>query len=120
MYIYSRKCRQGDCGEKTPLKDSMGKPLFVGDIVILSSIKDNNEITLTNYLTAIVSDKYTSYSNGEHKTKEDDVEYYVMGIRDVGYVDNDNKDWRVDKLKSYDEIVEGEHWKSYGFNYSNK
>jgi hypothetical protein len=122
MYVYSGKVREGLCGDATPLVDVDGKPLFVGDIVIPSTI-DEFGICYNTGLSVVVSDRYTSYSNGSHVEKEGEIEYFVMGIKSVNFMnkpaqDQYQKEWMVKKVKSYEDVVDGEHWKDYGFNFS--
>jgi hypothetical protein len=119
MYIYSGECRLGICGEPTPFKDLTGADLFVGDIVLPSSI-DASGICDNHELTAVVSDKFKSYSDGTHVEKEGQIEYFVMGIKGVDFMGRDSECWSVRKLKSFDQVVEGEVWKDYGFKYSNQ
>ena len=116
MYIYSGECRQGNCGEKTGLKDFTGKELFVGDIV-MSSVIDDKGICENNGLTAIVSDRWQTYSNGTHVEKDGEVEYFCMGIKSVDFMGKDSEQWIVKKLKDWSECINGEHWKEYGFSY---
>lgn len=111
MYIYSGDCRLGTVGQPTKFSDLHGKPLFVGDIVI--TYADNYE---PDSLTAVVSDEFTTYWGGEYRVKGGPAESFVMGIKSV---DLDNPDqWRVLKVKDHQDVIDGEHWKAYGFNYS--
>lgn len=116
MYIYSGQCRQGDCGDSTGLKDFTGEDLFVGDIVITSTI-DKYGICNNNGLTVVVSTKYTPYSDGTHKIN-DNVKYFVMGIKNVDFMGKDSEKWIVKKVKSFSDCIDGEKWKDYGFHYS--
>ena len=118
MYIYSGECRLGVCGEKTNLKDCDDKELFVGDIVISSTI-DSYGICNNCGLSAVVSGRFTSFSDGTHKEKEGDTEHFVMGIKTIDFMEKDSKEWIVKKLKDWSDCVDGEHWKDYGFNYKN-
>ena len=102
MIVYSGKHKKGDrklgdCGEATPLIDLFGKDLFVGDIVI-----------------SFLEGEYGVYRLSV--VVKDDIEYYVMGLRGVDFMDNENK-WRIKKVKDFSEVVEGEKWKAIGFNY---
>lgn len=116
MYIYSGECRMGNCGEKTGLEDFTCKELFVGDIVMASTI-DKMGICNNYGLSAVVSDRWTSYSDGSHKEKESNIEYFVMGIKSVNFMEKDSKKWIVKKLKDWSECINGEHWKENGFSY---
>lgn len=119
VFVYSGKCRQGDVGEPTSLKDFTGADLFVGDIVIISTI-DEFGICSNNGLTVVVSDKYTTYSNGEHRIKEGEVEHFVMGIKSVDFMGKDAEKWIVKRVKSFKDVIVGEHWTDYGFSYGAK
>jgi len=117
MYIYSGKCRQGICGEVTPMTDSLKKKLHVGDIVMVSTI-DENGICDNTGLTVVVSDRFESFSDGTHKEKSEGVQYFVMGIKDVDFIGKDSERWFVKKVKDVSDVVSGEHWEDYGFRYS--
>lgn len=116
MFVYSGKCRMGNCGEVTPLIDNFDNPLFVGDIVIISTINETG--ICENYgLTVVVSDRYQTFNNNTYFVeREGNVEYFVMGIKDVNFMSVDTK-WIVKKLKSFEDVIDKEHWKDYGFNY---
>lgn len=122
LYVYSGKVREGDLGESTPLIDIEGKKLYVGDIVITSTI-DEQGICQNHGLTVVVSDKYTSYNTGggnvRHEVKEGKPEYFVMGIKNVDFMGKDSDRWIVKRVKSHEDVICGENWKDYGFNYSN-
>lgn len=115
-HVLSGTYREGNVGEPTNLIDSLGKELSVGDIVVILT-KDNFGITSVCGLSCVVSDRYISYSDGTHKEKKGAVEYFVMGIKRVDYIDKDSENWHVIKIKDFADVVSGEHWKEYGFNY---
>lgn len=115
-YIMSGNCRMGDVGEPTPLKDCMDKNLFVGDIVIVSII-DQFGINSNAGLSVVCSDKYISYIDGTHEIKTDEITYFIMGIKNVDFMNVNNKTWLVKRIKSFEDVIVGEHWKDYGFNY---
>jgi hypothetical protein len=120
MYIYSGKCRLGKVGEPTNLTTTSESPLCVGDIVITSTI-DEFGICSNNGLTAVVSDKYTTFQTGKdehrHDEKQGETEYFIMGIKGVDYMDKDYDKWHVALVKSHKEVIPGEHWDGFGFNY---
>lgn len=112
MYVYSGVCREGCCGEVTPLKDHWDKLLYVGDIVVI--YKENSS---PDGLTVVVSDRYTSFTDGTHIIKpKDEVTYFIMGIKDC-CLKPDLEGWIVLKVKDHSDVVNGEHWKDFGFNY---
>ena len=112
----------GECGLPTNGKDWDGKDLFVGDIVYLfhnEPYKVGDE-KFDNYiphgLTAIVSCTFESYQDGTVKLTGDD-EPFVMGIKSSGL---GGKEWVVKKVKGWENVIEGEKWTEYGFNYEIK
>ena len=116
-FILSGNCRLGDVGEQTPLIDNAGNELFVGDIVITSTI-DKFGICSNNGLTVVCSDKWTSYTDGSHIAKQEPFEYFVMGIKNVDFMGTDSEHWIVNRVKSHSNVIAGENWPEFGFSYS--
>ena len=116
MYIYSGTCRMGNCGEKTKLTDIAGKELYVGDIVLVL-VMDEMRACDSYRLSAIVSDRWETYNDKIYKEKEGDVEYFVMGIKSIDFMDKDSDKWLVKKVKDWSDCVDGEHWREFGFSY---
>lgn len=98
MFIYSGKVKKGKCGESTDLYDYSGNELFVGDIVITSH-KDDIE---AGSLTAVVQDN-------------EDGEYFIMGLKSIDF--DYDEEWSVRKLKDWKDVIDGEKWEDFGFNY---
>ena len=99
MDIYSGEVLIGRTGIPTELRCSLGKPLFTGDIVIVSK----EGCYQSNELSAVVG-------------LEDG--YYAMGIKNVCIQDPENlRGWEISKVKDHAEVVDGEHWEAYGFSY---
>ena len=117
VFVLSGNCRIGDVGEETPLKDFTGKDLFVGDIVILSTI-DKYGICDNCGLSVVCSDKWTSYVNGTHVAKKGEITHFIMGIKNVDFMGSDSEKWIVKRVKSFEDVIAGEKWKDYGFNYA--
>lgn len=111
MFVYSGKCRLGKVGDETPFTDVHGNKLVVGDIVVIYT----EDYTPEN-LTVVVSDEFVSFSDGTHKIKDGPIIPFVMGIAGVDL--NSPNEWRVLRVKSAADVIDGEHWKAYGFNYS--
>jgi len=110
MNVYSGNCLNGKCGTKTPIIDSCDSELFVGDIVIITKIGSYHPS-----LTVIVNGRYTTYSDGTIKDKGVD-DFFIMGIKNANL-----NEWIIKKAKSYKDVIDGENWKAFGFNYkSNK
>lgn len=125
MYVYSGEFRQGFCGTPTGFKDMHDNPLFVGDIVVSFTLRDNIFASLGG-MTVVISDKYTSYTDGTHTEKDGQEEFYVMGIKNSWPATEDAEEvkwrdhkWAVLKVKDYADVVDGEHWREFGFNYKN-
>lgn len=115
MYVYSGEYREGDVGTPTPLKDVRDKQLYVGDIVIIANV-DSFGISFFHGLSVVVSTKWTSYINGTHELNEKPEEFFIMGIKDVDFMKEDSG-WYIRKVKSYKDVIDGEHWSDFGFNY---
>lgn len=115
MYIYSGECREGKCGDKTNMVDLFGRELFVGDIVVIYTTDKFGVCNLSG-ITAVVSDGYMTYSDGTHVEKELPYESFVMGIQSVDFMKEDSE-WSVQKIKDFNDVVDGEHWSEFGFNY---
>lgn len=110
MYVYSGKCRLCEVGVETDMVDRRGDNLFTGDIVV---------IWTENYfsgMTVVVGNQFQSYTNGTHELLGFD-EKFIMGIKQVRLEDGE---WSVIRVKSFSEVVEGEHWASFGFSFSNQ
>lgn len=125
MYVYSGEVRSGLCGTPTGFKDMYDKPLSVGDIVVNFTIA-NGVFESLGGMTVVVSDKYKSYTDGTHTEKDGQEEFYVMGIKtawpatdDAEELDWRKKRWAVLKVKDHADVVDGEHWRDFGFNYKN-
>jgi hypothetical protein len=115
MYIYSGTYRMGLCGENANLKDNYENQLFIGDIVVVSHFDKDTETIDANFsLSAIVSDRFVSYSDGTH-VEHNEYKCFIMGLRDA-----DLSEWFVKKVKSFDAVIENENWKEYGFNFHNR
>jgi hypothetical protein len=113
MYIYSGTVRLGICGTKTPFTDVYGKHLFVGDIVV------THTDGWCAGMTAVVDNSFISYSDGTHVINtKDALTQFVMGIR--GLEDDPTGTWKVNKIKDWSDVIEGEKWSNFGFSYSAK
>ena len=112
MFVYSGNCRLCDVGRSTPIFDASGHRLFTGDIVLVFTKEYTPES-----LTVIVSDQYQSYSDGTHVAKEGDLSFFAMGIKSVTL--GEDGEWNVLRVKEQADVIPGERWKAYGFNYRN-
>ena len=91
--------------------------LHTGDIVLIYKVchaDTDFEEHIFQGMTAVVANQYTSFTDGEVVVNEEPLQVFVMGIKDV---DISAEDWRVEIVKKYIDVVDGEHWKEFGFNY---
>jgi hypothetical protein len=109
MRIYSGECEHGLCGLKTPLIDSSEKPLFVGDIVATST-KNDDGVWNFDGITVVIEDRPELVGRIE---KGDP---FIMGLASEDFTKHNDK-WFVFRVKSYKDVISGEHWKDFGFNY---
>ena len=40
-----------------------------------------------------------------------------MGIKNVDFMGADSEKWIDKKVKSFEDVIAGEHWKDFGFSY---
>lgn len=104
----------GNCGTPTKYKDFNGFAIDVGDILTVW-----NEEMPVDHLTAMVDSSYTTYTNGEIVLNVEETNpLFVMGIKscceDGEFLDR----WNCLIVKKWNDIVDGEHWKDFGFRYS--
>jgi hypothetical protein len=115
MYVYSGECRLCDVGVYSGFSDAAGIPLSTGDIV-LTYTENEMGCRFVGGLSVVVSDQYTTFSGGRHEIKNGDVEFFVMGVRGVDLI-NAPGEWKVHLVKSHEDVINGEHWKDYGFSF---
>ncbi len=123
IYINSGKCRFCEIGLPAGFSDIEGVELFTGDIVVLlnkPSFYEEGESFHPEGLTAIVSQKYQTYNTFSqglvHELKPEHTPY-VMGIKSVSPSEF-GKQWHVKRVKSHKDVIAGEHWTEFGFNYT--
>jgi hypothetical protein len=104
LHVFSGKVDMGVVGESTEFKCHDGHALHIGDIVQVWYgnwiDSDLEEWTCAAPLSVVVKD-----SDGP----------FVMGIKDCGFA---HPEWRIRIVKSHRDIVDGEHWPAWGFNYA--
>lgn len=121
--ILSGECIIGVLGQKTNLIDILGNNLFVGDIVIFY---DNDYSS--QGISVVVNHKYKNSTDGinNYVEVEDEDDFFIMGLKSIDFTNNEKYDddntwkWAIKRVKSYKEVIHGEHWKDFGFNYSIK
>lgn len=127
MKIYSGKCLYCECGERTPFVDMSEERLYTGDIVIMFVEDEHGMTHPPDGLSAIVSNKYTTYTDGKIELNETGSQPFVMGIAncvmektdgaETVFRSGENRVWRVMRVKSWRDVVSGENWTEWGFNY---
>lgn len=115
MYIYSGKCRFCTVGLPTGIYDARGELLFTGDIVLIYSANELEVSYLPDSLTVVIDKQYTSYSDGTHIPVDGPTKPFVMGIASVDLASD--PEWFCIKVKDHKDVVHGEHWRAYGFNF---
>lgn len=121
IYIYSGNCRFCKCGILTEIKDDSDNYLYTGDIVYAYTVTEDFGAVNLSGLTVIVADHFDNYVGQMPVFKKDIGEPFVMGIKTCNTDDTLKKYpsevWRVRKVKSFKDVIKGEHWKDFGFNF---
>lgn len=111
LRVYSGQVEHGVCGTPAGFKDHLGNDLFVGDIVMVASVdyrwNDRSPICDMCGLSVVVEDRPSNVGRTE------DTGPFVMGL----YSADLDKGWHIKRVKSWEDVIPGEHWKAYGFNY---
>ena len=132
MYIYSGKVRACETGLPTPFIDAHEKPIFTGDIVAVyhEGYEGRWEIGDDHFVVALAFN-CTCYHGQEPIENEEKETPFIMGYKGctprkepentetVLISDISSLIWHLIKVKSFEDVVDGEHWKEFGFNYSN-
>lgn len=120
LKVFSGDCCLCDVGIPVNSKDWTEEDLFTGDIVLVYRghyiRTENEEWNPSGGLTVVIGNQYQSYIEGVIKHLTNDFEPYVMGIKNCGF---NHPEWQIRKVKSFEDVVEGEHWKEFGFSYQN-
>lgn len=118
MKIYSGDCCMCDVGIPTKEKDMHGNELYSGDIVQLwhGNFLDTEieEWLPSSGITAIVGKQYQSFTDGTVELIADTPKLFTMGISTCGV---QNHEWKVALIKSHEDIIMGERFASFGFNF---
>lgn len=110
LFVFLGKCLQVVCGIFIGYKDMNGELLYMGDIVQVYI-----EFYGFDNLIVVVGDEWMIYSNGVIECKDGLVYYFVMGIK--GVLLEEIGEWWVRKVKGFEDVIFGEYWCVYGFNY---
>ena len=108
MRVYLGNCEHGECGIETTLIDCCEEELAVGDIVSTAT-KDKFGIMSFYGLSVVVDDRPDLYGATMKNNP------FIMGLAEVDV--NNDEGWNIKKVKSWEDVVDGEHWKDFGFNY---
>lgn len=104
LTVYSGQVKLAVCGVPTPYIDMIGRALFTGDIVSVFT-KD----CVPDGLTVVVQNQGNSWESNFP-------DFYIMGI--AGVPITEDGEWRVVKHKDHSDVIDGEHWKAFGFRYA--
>ena len=111
--LMSGQCRIGEIGKPTELIDTYGNQLSTGDLVALSTYDKNNPDQFNDYWDI------EFVCNNEFQDDGLDKKIYVMGIAsehvqyeefEESIVYQNHKEWRIRKVKGFEELVDGEKW----------
>lgn len=120
LKIWSGKSCLCDIGIAVAANSTWGDPIQIhtGDIVIIwhgnYMGSDLESWTPNSDLTAVVANQYQSFSDGSIKLLDMTPTAYVMGIKDCGF---DDREWRVQVVKKFSDVIDGERWPAYRFSY---
>lgn len=122
MFVYSGRCRLCETGLEAPFKDLGGNALHTGDIVLIYTERDGG-VDMIGGMTAVVADQFTTFNNlntgsHDHVLNSNPLTFFVMGIKSVQICEDG--EWKVSLLKKFSDVLDGEHWKNFGFRYSNE
>lgn len=119
MHVYSGVCRMCDVGIPSGMFCyKTEEELFTGDIVLLYSVEyagTDFEFWNCYGLTVIVADQYTTYNGGDIiEVNPLPFKPFCMGVKSVDFPSDQ---WKLQRIKSFVDVIDGEHWPKYGFNY---
>lgn len=117
LFVHSGKCCLCQIGISTGAFDFKGREIHTGDIVSLYRAEpgEDGPIELFTPLTVVIADQFQSFSDGSVRLVERPMQFFSMGIKNVGI---SSPEWPVAIVKKYHDVVEGEHWPAWGFSYS--
>ena len=124
MFVYSGEYRFCKVGIETTLIDDSNNVLRTGDIVMSYTVSEDLGVVYFDGLTVVVSDDFINIFGKIPEKKVIKSNPFIMGIKN-SKIDEPMKKypsevWRVRRLKKYEDVIDGEHWKDFGFRYSNK
>lgn len=113
LWVFSGKVPLCEIGKPTTLIDRDGRPLFTGDIVTIFTVDSDDNIRHSSEVLSCVLELTEEKDLSLHGVTRPGP--WVMGIRDV---DLSNSQWRVLRLKSWKNVIKGEHWEDYEFSFN--
>jgi hypothetical protein len=126
MFIYSGNCRLCKTGLPSNLIDDAGIELKTGDIVIIYTIAKNTGVVGLHGLSVVVANHYDNFQGLQpvECIEENKSDVFVMGVKTCDIQepeDNYPKEvWRVRRVKLWSDVIDGEKWVDFGFNYSER
>ena len=114
MYVYSGDVRLCKVGADTEFRDLHNNLLRTGDIVV-SWCRDGHTVT---GLSVVVRDEFNCYFGQEPIPLDEPGEPFVMGLKTANITEPDTEGfWQVMRVKRAEDVIDGEHWKDYGFSF---
>lgn len=98
----------------TSIIDLNNEPLCVGDIVIVTHI-DSMGVCSNHGPAVVVNDRWTTYGGGDN-VENKVFDTYIMGWKGIDF-NKDPAEYLAQKIKSFADVVDGEHWPAFGINY---
>lgn len=108
LHVFSGQCEHGKCGIKTHIIDDYDNQLRVGDIVVTTH-RDEFGVNCDYSLTVVVDDR-PNLDGSTEKGKP-----FVMGLAKIDWPAD--KDWFIMRVKKFEDVLEGEKWPNFGFNF---
>jgi hypothetical protein len=130
LYIYSGKVRACQVGLSTPFIDAYEKPISTGDIVaVYHEGHDGHWEIGSDHFVVALAFHFDCYQGQEPIEKAEKETPFIMGYAgcqprkepentETALISDTSKlVWHLVKVKGYEDVIHGEHWKEFGFNY---
>lgn len=136
MYVYSGNVRACQVGLPTPFVDVREKPIRTGDIVAVYYEDHNGEwrTDLLDHFTVALAFNFDCYFGQAPVKKEVEETPFIMGYKSMvlrkepesteTVLFDDRKSVGIPdgiahlvRVKAFEDVISGEHWPEFGFNY---
>jgi hypothetical protein len=105
------------------MEDDSGSALSTGDIVMTYTISKTFGVADIASLSVVTANHYANFQGIDpvKLPKEEQSKPFVMGIAscDIKEPEEDYPEtvWRVRRLKKFEDVIDGERWREWGFSY---